>query len=91
MQPRAVNAVISGQVQGVGFRFGCKDRARELGLRGWIRNELDGTVALHVEGPDEAVQSLLDWCRQGPPGAQVSDVRVTDTRIENADDFIVSG
>jgi acylphosphatase len=67
---------ISGQVQGVGFRFEARDRARSLGLSGFIGNELDGTVDAAFEGPEERVESMVDWCRRGPSGASVEDVQV---------------
>ena len=67
---------ISGSVQGVGFRYEARDRARSLGLAGFIRNLPDGTVEAAFEGPEERVESMLDWCRRGPGGAEVADVQV---------------
>ena len=67
---------IEGRVQGVGFRYLARDRARSLGVDGWVRNERDGTVAAELEGPRELVESMLDWCRRGPSGASIDDVAV---------------
>jgi acylphosphatase len=67
---------IRGQVQGVFFRAETCDRARSLGLGGWVRNAHDGSVEAAFEGPSERVQSMLDWCRRGPSLAQVEDVSV---------------
>jgi acylphosphatase len=46
----------------------------EPGLSGWVRNEPDGSVTLEIEGPHTKVDALVDWCRQGPPGARVDNV-----------------
>jgi acylphosphatase len=71
-------------VQGVGFRYEARERARSLGLTGFITNLPDGTVEGAFEGPEERVESMVDWCRRGPSGARVDDVQVEweDTRGE---------
>jgi acylphosphatase len=63
-------------VQGVSFRALAGDRARSRGVSGWIRNRPDGAVEAVFEGPEDAVRSLVDWCRRGPPGALVESVEV---------------
>jgi acylphosphatase len=68
--------VIRGRVQGVFFRAETRDRARSLGLRGWVRNVPDGTVEAVFEGERERIESLLVWCRRGPALADVDDVEV---------------
>lgn len=70
--------VVHGRVQGVGYRWSMVQQARPLGLRGWVRNRLDGTVEALVEGAPAAVQALVDWAHRGPEGARV-------TRVEQAD------
>jgi acylphosphatase len=67
---------VSGRVQGVFFRAETRDRARSLGLAGWVRNARDGGVEAAFEGPSEQVQSMLEWCRRGPALAEVDDVSV---------------
>jgi acylphosphatase len=67
---------IAGRVQGVFFRMETRDRARSLGLGGWVLNARDGSVEAAFEGPSERVQSMLDWCRRGPSLAEVDDVSV---------------
>jgi acylphosphatase len=67
---------VTGRVQGVFFRAEARDRARSLGLSGWVRNAHDGSVEAEFEGPKERVRSLVDWCRRGPSLAQVDDVAV---------------
>jgi len=67
---------IRGRVQGVGFRFATVQRARSRDVAGWVRNNPDGTVDAVFEGPSEAVEALIAWCRFGPSGARVDDVEV---------------
>jgi acylphosphatase len=67
---------ISGRVQGVGFRCGTLERARSREVAGWVRNNSDGSVDAVFEGSPEAVEALIAWCRRGPSGARVDDVRV---------------
>ncbi|HEX5948110.1 MAG TPA: acylphosphatase [Actinomycetota bacterium] len=65
---------VSGAVQGVFFRYEARERARSRGLAGWVRNLHDGRVEAVFEGPEEAVEAMVDWCREGPRGAEVTDV-----------------
>ena len=71
------HAIISGRVQGVFFRVETKRAADQIGVSGWVRNLKDGTVAAVFEGDRDRVDAILDWCRQGPPHADVTDVAVT--------------
>lgn len=68
----AKTLVVSGRVQGVGFRDWIITRARRLGLAGWVRNRRDGTLEALVAGDDASVEELLRACRKGPPGADVT-------------------
>jgi acylphosphatase len=82
---RRVRAIVSGRVQGVSYRASTADAARRLGLVGWVKNRVDGTVELEAEGPDDKVTALLDWCKSGPPAARVEHVAVDElaaTRTE---------
>jgi DNA ligase D-like protein (predicted 3'-phosphoesterase) len=88
---RAVRARAAGAVQGVGFRDGTRRRALEAGVRGWVRNEADGTVAVHAEGPPGAVQELLDYLARGPRGASVQDLEVSETKVEGHEQFAIRG
>jgi len=63
-----------GRVQGVFFRASARDEANHLGLTGWVRNCMDGSVEVVAEGNVEAVADLLRWCEHGPPYAHVSRV-----------------
>ena len=67
---------VTGRVQGVGYRYAVRTRARSLGVGGWVRNAFDGSVEAVFEGDEERVRSMIDWCRRGPSGAVVDDVEV---------------
>jgi acylphosphatase len=69
-------AIISGRVQGVFFRLETKQAAQRYDVSGWVKNQVDGTVAALFEGPKENVDAILKWCQDGPPLARVEDVDV---------------
>ena len=81
---KAVSARVSGRVQGVFFRASAAREGERLRLQGWVRNERDGSVALHLQGPAEAVDAMLAWCRVGPPAAHVDRVEVHDAGADDA-------
>ena len=85
----AVDLLITGRVQGVGFRYHAAAEALRLEVVGWVRNEPDGRVAVHAEGPDEAVEELVRWCRSGPPSAKVEQVDVRESAATGAASFEV--
>jgi len=68
---------IRGRVQGVYYRASMAREAQNLGLTGWVTNCDDGSVEAVAEGARSAIESLIDWCRQGPPGARVDKVEVS--------------
>jgi acylphosphatase len=71
--------VVRGRVQGVFFRDSCRERARALGVAGWVRNRGDGeSVEAVFEGPEAAVRRMVAWCHHGPSRAFVESVDVTD-------------
>jgi acylphosphatase len=74
----AKHLLISGRVQGVGFRYSMAEEAERLGVTGWVRNRRDGTVESVVDGEAGAVEAILAWARRGPRGARVTDVRVSE-------------
>ena len=75
---------IHGQVQGVYYRQSMIEAASRLGVRGWVRNRLDGTVEAVASGPAEAVQALIAWAHDGPPAARVQRVQVEEMAIDEA-------
>lgn len=74
----AKHLVISGRVQGVGFRYSMAEEAERLGATGWVRNRRDGTVEAVLDGSSEAVDALLAWARRGPPSARVTGVQISE-------------
>jgi acylphosphatase len=86
---KAVDVRITGMVQGVSFRAYTRQQAHGLGVAGWVRNEPDGSVAGHFEGPERAVDALVAWCRHGPAYAEVDEVAVSDAELTGATDFDV--
>ena len=70
--------VITGVVQGVGFRYSARAEAERLGIDGWVRNRPDGAVEAEVEGESGPVQRMLAWLERGPAGARVDDLVVTE-------------
>lgn len=68
--------LISGRVQGVAFRYYAQDIAQSLGVKGWIRNCWDGKVEIVVEGEEEEVEKLINWCYRGPGSAIVEKVDI---------------
>ena len=76
-QYRRAHIEIHGRVQGVYYRASMVQEAEKLGIVGWVRNCQDGSVEAMAEGSRPAIESLLDWCRQGPPGARVDNIEVT--------------
>lgn len=71
-----LHATVHGDVQGVGFRYFVLARARDSGLRGWVRNRGDGSVECVAEGPRPGLDRLLSELRRGPRSAEVTDVEV---------------
>ena len=86
---KAVQARVTGRVQGVSFRWYTQEQATSLGVVGWVRNEPDGSVLLHAEGEDDAVDALVAWCRTGPSTAKVTDVAVREAAPSGATSFDV--
>ena len=80
---------ISGQVQGVGFRYALADEARARNLRGWVRNRRDGSVEAVVAGPEGDVEAVIAWARHGPPAAQVTRITVEPAATDAAEFEIV--
>jgi acylphosphatase len=73
---KQVSITIIGSVQDVGFRYTARGKARSLGLVGFVRNELDGSVYLEAEGDAEHVNRFLSWCAEDPTGSHIRQVRV---------------
>ncbi len=88
-ETRSVHVLISGSVQGVGYRAWTERRATALGLSGWVRNRSNGDVEAVFGGPAEAVATMLEACRQGPRGALVDRVEVLDPTRDVSGPFTI--
>ena len=75
-----VHVVISGMVQGVFFRSYTEDKARSLGVTGWVMNRWDGRVEAVFEGEKSDVDEMVRWCRRGPSSARVEKVEVKEEK-----------
>ena len=86
----ARRAVVSGSVQGVGFRFFAERAAREAGVTGWVRNRPDGTVETVVEGEETAVTRYLERLRRGPGGSRVTRLIEEEAPVTGLDSFEIT-
>jgi len=75
---KRIHVFISGRVQGVFFREYTKKKAKELGVKGWVKNLKDGRVEAVFEGEDKAVEEIVKWCWEGSPYARVENVETTE-------------
>jgi acylphosphatase len=75
--PERLHVKIEGQVQGVGYRYYARAKARALGLNGWIRNLPDGRVEAEFEGDQALLEQMLAWCQRGPSGAHIRNIEVS--------------
>ena len=82
--------IVSGLVQGVGFRYSLAGRAEARGVAGWVRNRPDGSVEAVLEGADDEVEALVEWCRLGPRGARVDRVEADDEQPSGLRGFTIS-
>jgi acylphosphatase len=82
-----VHLVIKGKVQGVFYRASTKDKANELGIKGWVKNMPDGNVEVLATGNKDQLKSFIEWCGRGPKQAIVSDVIVSNAEEIFLNDF----
>lgn len=75
-------AHVRGRVQGVGFRAATVRRAHQSGLGGWVRNTDQGSVEVLLQGPHDAVDRMLSWLLQGPPGSRVDEVESEEIQTD---------
>ncbi len=85
-----LNIKVSGQVQGVFFRDSARQKAEELGIKGFTRNESDDSVYIEAEGEEKNLKKFLNWCRQGPAFAQVKKVESKfSSESKNFNEFMI--
>ncbi len=73
---KSAHVLISGKVQGVGYRYSTLQQARNLGIKGWVKNLPDGRVEACFEGDSPGVEDMIQWCNIGPKAATVQNVSV---------------
>lgn len=84
-----MHVFVTGDVQGVGYRYTMRMVAHEAGVSGWVRNRRDGSVEAEVEGTDEQVDDVLAWMAEGPPGSRPSTAKVEEIPATGARGFEV--
>jgi acylphosphatase len=85
-----VQIKVKGRVQGVNYRYATQKKALELGVRGFVRNEPDGSVYIEAEGEEGPVDQLAEWCKRGPSRADVSDVKVLASDLKGFRGFEIA-
>lgn len=86
---QTISISVTGKVQGVFFRQGTREKARELGVTGYVQNLPDETVYILATGRPEQLDALTAWCRQGPPRARVSGIQTTRQELKLFDSFSI--
>lgn len=86
---KAIEITVFGRVQGVFFRASTRDKAIELGVKGWCKNEMDGSVFIHAEGNEKTLADFAVWCHKGPIMASVSELVSKEVEIEGFSSFEV--
>jgi len=86
---KTISITISGKVQGVFYRQTAKEKARELGLSGEVRNLEDGNVLIIATGTDEQLNNLVEWSKKGPPRAVVTGVKIRELPLHTFERFAV--
>ena len=71
---------MSGKVQGVFFRASTKEKAEELGITGFVRNERDGSVYIEAQGEEDVLEDFLHWCKRGPQHARVDAINIAEIK-----------
>lgn len=87
MEVKHINIKVSGKVQGVSFRAVTKVVADQMGVRGMIRNEKDGSVYIEAEGDDTLLEVFIEWCNEGTDRAKVENVTVTPAELKHYQNF----
>ena len=81
------NITIKGRVQGIGFRYNARRQALALGLDGFVKNMPDGSVYLEIEGNPAELDEFVSWCQEGPSGARILEVNVSNSNLEGLTGF----
>jgi acylphosphatase len=84
------NIHVKGRVQGVGFRFACKKMAISLGIKGFVKNNYDGSVYIEAEGNELQVFHFIEWCQKGPQYANIEEVFVKEGDLKDFSHFEIT-
>lgn len=82
-----IKVKIKGIVQGVSFRFNTKRKAEELNLKGYVKNLPDNSVEAVFEGEKAMIEKIIEFCKKGPVGSRILDVKITQEPLENLKTF----
>ncbi|MCX7726113.1 MAG: acylphosphatase [Chitinispirillaceae bacterium] len=83
MERRRIGIIVSGRVQGVGFRFFTRNCARKYNISGWVRNCDDGSVEIEAEGEKDKIENFTEEIKKGPPSSRVTDVKICELPLNN--------
>ncbi len=83
------NITIHGRVQGVFFRASTREAAQSMGVKGFVRNEPDGTVYIEAEADSSTLEKFKDWCHEGSPQARVDKVEAEEGTLKNYEQFSI--
>ncbi len=84
-----INIKVIGKVQGVFFRASTKAVADQMGVKGKVKNDKDGSVFIEAEASDAILEMFVEWCQEGPEKSIVEGVEVTEAAVENYTNFVV--
>lgn len=84
-----ISIKVSGRVQGVFYRASTHEQAQRLGVKGFVKNEPDGSVYIEAEGDEALLTALIEWCKQGPPAAKVHHVEILEGTWKGFTEFAV--
>lgn len=73
--------VVTGKVQGVGFRYSCINTARSLGITGYVKNLSDRNVYIEAEGSPKEINLFIEWCHEGPTYANVKTIKIVEGEL----------
>ncbi len=86
---KKANILVSGRVQGVFYRASTRDKALELGIKGWVMNKPDGSVYIEAEADESNLDQFIEWCKKGPMMARVDNIDIRYPSPEGFPDFEV--
>ena len=86
---QTISIIVSGEVQGVFYRQSAREKALAIGVKGKVMNLSNGDVQIIATGTKEQLDKLLEWCRQGPPKAKVSNVTSHELPLQQFDSFYI--